>query len=120
MGQNRFGEAIGIWELDVNGVQLKIRPRMGDNYKLTGIISGAKKHMDQGQMFKEVGVFIKDLVLRDYPDTTPEEKEQLDMVIEFNIAHLLKEMMIAFRWTSREKYDQLEKEELKKGEALTP
>lgn len=112
----KFGEAIGIWELELNGIKHTIRPKMGDNYRMSGIMTSAKKHGDQGQLFKDMGVFIKDIVLRDYPDATEEEKQELDLIIEFNIAYLMKELMIAFRWTTREKYDEIEKKELQKNE----
>lgn len=118
---SRFAQAIGIWEITLEGFAFKLKPKVGDNYELTGIMTKAKQHLNRSDLFKEIGAFFKKLVLRDYTDLTEEEKAELDFNIEYNIAFIMKELLIAFKWTTREKYDEIEKKELVKNEGtLTP
>jgi len=102
----KYGESIGIWNLKVGGANLDLKPRKGDNYKLMGIVNSTKK--DEGKFFSQMGEFIRNIVKRDYAPQTPNEEEELDLYIEFNIAALVQETMIAFRWTTKEKMDSMQ------------
>lgn len=107
---SKYGESIGIFHLTVANADLKLKPRKGDNYRLMDIVNNNQK--DQKRFFGEMGKFIRDLIKRDEPPQNPNEEEELDMYVEFNIAELVKETMIAFRWATREKLEKIEKEEL--------
>ena len=109
---NKYGESIGIWNLKVAGADLNIRPRKGDNYELMKIINAGKDKQDE--FFGKVGDFLKKLIERDYPAEDPGEKEELESYVEFNISELIKELMIAFRWSTRTKLESIEQEQSKK------
>jgi len=107
----KYGESIGIWNLKVGGANLDLKPKKGDNYHLMKIVNDNKK--DESRFFNQMGEFVKDIIKRNYPPETPGEEEELDLYIEFNIAGLVQETMIAFRWTTKEKMDAIQnKQEL--------
>jgi len=99
----KYGESIGIWNLAVGGANLDLKPKKGDNYKLMGIVNTTKK--DEGKFFTQMGEFVRDIIKREYPPQSPNEEEELDLYIEFNITALVEETMIAFRWTTKDKMD---------------
>ena len=115
----KFGECIGIWHLTVGGADLHLKPKIGDNYKLFEIMNNAKKSGNESLLFKDVGKFLKELIDRDDAPANDEEKEQAEQYVELNIAELIKETLVRFRWTTKEKYDQMEGEQLKNVKALT-
>lgn len=110
----KYGEALGVWELRVGGFTRDLIPKKGDNLKLSRLMSESKKRNDNSWMMEQMGEFVKELIIRDHPPLNDAEKEELDIYIEFNVMDLIKELLIAFRWTTREKWDSSEKEALKK------
>ncbi len=111
----KYGEALGQWELRVGGFDKDLKPLKGDNLKLSRILNNKQKKGDSAWLMEEIKGFMIDLISRDYPPVTDEEKIELETYVEFNIVELLKELMITFRWTKREDYEKLEKELIKKG-----
>ena len=109
----KFGEMLGVWQLRVGGAELDLVPQIGDNEKLMQVMSEGKKRNDDAWLLKKVGIYLKELVLRDYPHLTETEKKELDMYVEFNIMSLMKEMMVKFRWTTLEKIEAMENAQLK-------
>ena len=71
-----------------------------------GIVNTTKK--DEGKFFTQMGEFVRDIIKREYPPQSPNEEEELDLYVEFNIAALVQETMIAFRWTTKEKMDAIQ------------
>ena len=102
---SKYGQAVGIWELRVDEAKLDLKPKKGDNRRLLKIMTECKKRKDESFMVEEIGNFVKTLIERDYPPYDDKEQEELDMYIEFNIMELVKELLITFRWTTREDYD---------------
>lgn len=111
----KYGEALGIWELRIGGGKFDLKPKLGDNRKLMNLMSESKKKKDEGWMMAQMGEFVKELITRDYPPLDDTEKEELDMYIEFNITQLIEELMIAFRWTTREKLKEVTSEGILKS-----
>jgi hypothetical protein len=111
----KYGNMLGIWNLKVGGANLDLKPRKGDNYKLMKIVNSTKGNEEN--FFIQMGELIKRMIERDYPPQDPNESEELDLFVEFNIAELVQETMIAFKWTTREKMNSIQtkqEEELKK------
>lgn len=109
----KYGEALGVWELRVGGFTKDLKPKKGDNLKLSRLMGEAKKKNDNSWMMEQMGEFIKELIARDHPPLNDIETEELDIYIEFNIMDLIKELLVAFRWTTKDKLDVAEKEQLK-------
>jgi len=103
----KYGESLGIWKLNLNGVDIELKPRKGDNYRFLEFMNNARKTNNESQMLKDFGLYLKGLVERDCPPTNDQEKEDLELAIEFNIAKLLEETMIKFRWTTKEKFNEM-------------
>lgn len=108
MNMGKYGEALGIWELRVGGAELDLKPKHGDNKKLMGIMTEAKKRNDEAFLMNEIGKFVQELISRDYPPLTDIEKVELEEYIEFNVLELMKELLIKFRWTTKDKWDETE------------
>ena len=111
----RYGEALGLWELRVGGFDKDLKPIKGDNLKLTRLMAESKRKNDEAWMMIQVGEFMKEIIIRDHPPRNEEEKNELDMFIEFNLMELMKELLVTFRWTTREDLNKLGSDELKKA-----
>lgn len=110
----KYGESLGIWELQVGGANFELKPKKGDNRKLLKLMTESKKRNDESWMVEQMGDFIKQLIARDYPPLDDKEQEELDMYVEFNTMKLIEEVLIAFRWTTKEQFNKLSEEEVKK------
>lgn len=110
---NKYGEALGIWELRVGKANLDLKPKKGDNLKLFRLMSEAKT---KGELWflEQFAQFIRGLIIRDHPPTNDQESEELDMYIEFNLVDLLIETQVAFRLAKREDVEKRKKELEKK------
>lgn len=106
---SKYGQSIGFWNLKVGGADFQLKPKKGDNLKLMDLINKSKNNNDE--FFKNMMEFIKGIISRDYKPETPNEIEELDMYVEFNIIPLVQETMIAFRWTTREAMDKIANQE---------
>lgn len=104
---SKYGESIGIWEITIGGANLRVKPRKGDNLELMGIFKRNKN--DEDKFTLEVYDFIKKLIERDNPPSNEQEKEELDSYVEFYLFDLLKEMMITFRWATKESLEEATK-----------
>ena len=109
---SKYGQAIGFMNLEVGGANFNLKPKKGDNLKLMKIVNGTKDHPEQ--FFDQMIPFIRGIIARDYAPQTPNEEEELDMYVEFNIVPLVQEIMIQFRWTTREALEKSQTEEAKK------
>lgn len=104
---------MGLWELRVDGFDKDLKPIKGDNLRLARLMSEAKKN-GEAWMLEQMFHFIKGLIKRDHPPLNAQEEEQLDLYVEFNLLTLVKELMIAFRWQTREQMEKLEQFDIKK------
>lgn len=110
----KYGEALGLWELRVGGFDKNLTPQKGDNLKVMKLMGEAKKRNDETWMMGQLGELIKELIARDHPPLNEEEKKELDEYVEFNIVELMKELLITFRWTTKEQMEKLGDVDLKK------
>lgn len=107
---DKFGEAIGLWQIDIDGVNLDLKPKMGDNRKFRKIIMNENYKKDRGAMFDKFEEFMLGMIRRDYPPATDEDKNLQDEFVEFNVNKLFEEVMVKFRWTTRDELEKSKKE----------
>ena len=107
----KFGQSIGILELEVGEVNFSIKPRMGDNYNLQKIMMDNKYKNDNATRMKVFGDWIVDILRRDNPD---EPENEIREFVEFNILKLFEEIIIGFKWTTREEFEKSKESDIKK------
>lgn len=115
---SRYGEALGLWELRVGGFDKDLRPKKGDNLKLTRLMTEAKKRNDEAFLIEQISTFIKELISRDHPPLNDDERLELDLYVEFNQIELMKELLVKFRWSTKEAMEKAEGDVAKKAMSL--
>lgn len=105
----KFKEALGILQLDIGGVELELKPKMGDNDKMANIVNGYQKHKDQARLLKDLRTFAYDLIVREDSSLIDEDREELQLALELHQMDLMEQLMVAFRWTTREQLDKAKK-----------
>lgn len=105
----KYGQALGIWELRVGGFDKDLKPKKGDNLKLSRLLNESQKRKDNAWMMEQMNNFLYEMIARDHPPLNDAEKEELEKYVEFNLMDLIKETLIAFRWTTKEKMEAEEK-----------
>ena len=110
----KYGEALGIWELRVGGFDKNLKPRKGDNLRLCKLMAEANKRNDSSWMMNQIHEFLKDLIARDHPPLNEVEKEELECYVEFNLSKLMEELLVTFKWSTKEDMDNLRNEQVKK------
>lgn len=112
---SKYGESLGVWDLEINNKTFNLKPKKGDNKRFREFVTRAK---DEGKgekfLFESFEVFIYDIIARDYVPENDVEKEELALMIEYNINELLEKTMIAFKWTTKRALEK-EKEALSSG-----
>lgn len=102
---SRYSEALGIMKFEVGGLDFSLKPKKGDNLKLLDIQAKAGK--DHAKMMKDFVPFMVGLIVRE-DDLAPEDKEDLEVFVETHVMDFFKEVMVAFRWTTRDKLEEAE------------
>lgn len=102
---SRYAEALGRMKFTVGGLDFNIKPKKGDNLKLLDIQAKAGK--DHAKMMKDFVPFMSEIISRE-DDLAPEDREELELFVETHVMDFFKEVMIAFRWTTREKMEEAE------------
>ena len=88
------------FKINVNGKEklIPFKARMGDNNELLKIMPEVEKGKDYDKFID----FTTELVHRADSD---EPKNELKQFVEFNILEFVREVMVAFNWTSREEFE---------------
>lgn len=103
----KYGEALGIAEFTVSGLDIEIKPTKGDNKRLLQIQKRAGTNTDK--FFEEFIPYITEIINRtEQYSTDSVEYKELELFCEMNAMDLMKEVMIAYKWTTREKWDEQE------------
>lgn len=98
----RYSQSLGILKLQVGNVEERIKPQMGDNEKIANIVSGYQKHKEQARMLRELNGFAYELITRDNSALTDEDKSELKLVLELNQMQIMEDLLVAFKWTTKE------------------
>ena len=105
----RYSNSIGVGQLIIDeDTILKIKPETADVERFTAIQDRTRKTKNISEMYKLTNDFIYDLVVTYDPSHTDEEKEELKKLISLNQVPLQEQLMILFKFTTKEKLKQLE------------
>jgi len=108
---NRYKQALGSIKMKVDGLDFVLAPVHGDNTDFLDLQE--KNEGKSGQMFKDFTKFaVKILNRGDNFDTSSDDYQDLSIFVEINVSEFFKEFMIAFRHTTRDKWDAQEKMQL--------
>jgi hypothetical protein len=105
MATDRYGEAIGLWHIDIGGANFDIKLQMGDGRKLRNILVENTK--DKTNLFDKFTEFMVDLIKRQYPE---DDIDKIKMYVEFHSMPLFEESQVTFRYTTRDALDKSKKE----------
>jgi hypothetical protein len=99
MTKDRYGEAIGLWHIDIAGSDFDLKLKMGDGRKLRTILMDDNIRNNKTKLFDSFSDFMFDLIKRDYPE---DEEERIKEFIEFNIIKIFEKAQVAFRYATEE------------------
>jgi len=111
---DKFGEGLGIWAVKVGGSNFELKPTMADVRDFRNLLmdfSNKKK-----ELFNRFSEFMYGLIKKQHPD---DPEERIREFIECNCINLFNEAMIKFRFTTREKLAEAEKEAMGDLKKLT-
>ena len=106
---SRYAQALNVMEFTVNDLDFRLRPKKGDNLRLLDIQNKAGK--DTAKMMRDFVPFMVDLIARE-EDLAKEDRGDLEVFVEANVMDFFKEIMIGFRWTTREAMEEAEKKQV--------
>jgi len=121
---SRYAASIGVWKHTIYGmndeeIKHNIIPEEQDNMKFIEIKDKAAKAKDEQMLNKGVGDLYFDMITRSDNTFTEEEKKDLRNLISINIAKIINDMLIAYKWTTQKKIDDMEKRQLDIQEEVT-
>jgi hypothetical protein len=99
---SKYGESLGIWELKIGGVDLKIIPTADDLLNFRNMMMDNTTKGDTKKRLDLFDKFIFDIIKRDVPPVDEKEENELKMYVRLNINDLFDETMITFKWLKRE------------------
>lgn len=103
----KFGKMIGKLSFNIDNEEITLIPQMGDNDKLMKIQS----FKDDEQRLVKIKEFCQEIMIRSYPE---EPADEIKLFVEMNLNDFIKEILIAFKWTTRDKIEKVEEEQTKK------
>jgi hypothetical protein len=104
----RFTQYLGKLEITVDGQKLELDAQLKDKEKLM-------KTQTMKDEDKKVGLLTEvfmDIIKRSYPE---EPVSELESFVDKNYLEYMQELMIAFKWASKEDFDTVKKNKLIKG-----
>ena|SRR3990167_3999038 len=125
---SKYAEALGFWEHRIyckecfariekpkeceKCVSFSLKPRKIHNLEFAGIVGNKQRREDLAWMFNQIGEIYKKIVHDTYP-MNDEEKKDFDELVFMNINQIMEDMLIAFRWTTKEQMEIAKKEQIK-------
>lgn len=108
---SRYANALGRMEFTVDGEDFSLKPKKGDNLRLIKLQK--KSGEDHSKLMEEMIPFVTELINREegFAEDS-EEYEELETFVEYNVMEFVKEILIAFRWTTREEFERAEQSQL--------
>ena len=103
----KYSKAISYWEHNLAGIEHRLKPTEDDNIRFLKLKKEAQKADDESILFKGISELYFDLVMRAYPALPEQDQKDLKEVIGQNLPSIVEEMMIAFKWTTKEEIEKL-------------
>lgn len=111
---SRFGEALGIWEKEINGVTYKLEPTMEDILEFRKAISQATnmktRQIDLGILDQSVMKLFEKFVLKAEPSLNLQERKELRDYIAIHLSAITDEMMVVLKQTTKENIEKAKEE----------
>ena len=101
---NKYQEAIGNWEHTIGNITHVMEPEEDDNYRFLRAKQAGQKSNSDEVLFKKVGELYFDMVTRSEPTILedPEVVKSLKVWISINIAQIVEDFLVDFRWVTKE------------------
>lgn len=104
---SKFSEALGIMSFTIEGVKFEVKPKKGDFKRMLDILNESKEN--KTNIIDLFQPYILELLGRD-TSLLKEDRDDLEIFVEFNIHIFLKEILIAYRLANRKEMEKKEKE----------
>lgn len=102
MTNDRYGEAIGKWRVDIKGVDVELEPTLEEVRHIQVLLMDKDNRGNRVNLLDKIENFMMKLLRRSYPDE--DEKRQRQFVVE-NRLDLLEQITLAFRLAKQEDVD---------------
>jgi hypothetical protein len=114
---DKYSEALGLWVLPENTEDDKValKLQMGDGRRMRDIMMHNKNKKDKQFLFDRFAEFVKDLIVRDYPDAG--EKGVLGYV-EINLNLLFESAQLVFKMTTKKEMEKAKQAMLQETKKL--
>lgn len=105
----KFSNALGIWDVEIDGVKFELKPNLADVRKFRTILvdNGSNKH--KSVLFDKFASFMIELIKK---DESEEPEEEIKSFVEVHLNTLFEDAMVAFKWTSKEELEKSKKESM--------
>ena len=119
MGTNKYGHALGVWDLTVGRTKeegpLQLHPTHKDNRQLLNYIMDENVKKNTSVLLGRIEDFLRELISKEYPPANDDEKEQLNAYLGSNLLELMNETLITFKLAKREDLENAKKELIQAG-----
>ena len=105
----KYAESVGIWEHKLGNITHRIKPEEGDNLEFVRVKKEAEKNKDEETLLTGISELYCKMVLRSDKTLTETDKQELKVWISFNINQITEDLMVAYKWTTREQLETMKK-----------
>jgi hypothetical protein len=106
---SKYANAIGIMDFEVGGIPLEFKPTFKHKRKFRALIMDEKLSKDKVALFDQFSNYVLEMVREFDPQGFEVEGEdKIRDFIETYIMDLFKEFMIAYKYTTKEKWAEQE------------
>jgi len=106
---SKYANAIGIMDFEVGGLKLEFKPTFKHKRKFRAMIMDDKLSKDKVALFDQFSNYVLDMIKEFDPRGFESEGEEIIRdFIETHIMDLFKEFMIAYKYTTKEKWAEQE------------
>lgn len=115
---SKYANALGVMDVNIDGVELEFKPTFKHKRKFRKMIMDPVLSKDRGALFDKFSDYVLEMIKEFDPQGFETEGEEVVRdFVETYIMDLFKEFMIAYKYSTKEKMEEMEQkgvEELKK------
>ena len=115
---SKYANALGIMDVEVGGIPLEFKPTFKHKRQFRKIILDKKLSEDRNAMFDQFSNYVLEMIREfDPQEFDADGEDSVRDFVETYIMDLFKEFMIAYKYTTRQKWEEQESksvEQLKK------